>query len=216
MLRADLHIHTAYSMDSATTLEQVVDRCLKVGINCVAVADHGTVAGAIELRKIAPFKVVVAEEVLTDQGEVIGLFLERDVPSGVPAADAIAMIREQGGLVCLPHPCDRLRSSMLRDGRGILNLLPSVDIIEVFNSRTLVPDANARAHKLAKQHHLLCSAGSDAHTAAEIGNAWVEMPEFENQQGFLRALAQGRIYGRRSNPVHRFASVWARLTSLFS
>lgn len=215
MLRSDLHIHTAYSMDSSTTLEQVIKRCLRVGINCVAIADHGTAEGGLELKKIAPFKVIVAEEILTDDGEIIGLFLKETIPSKITAAQAIASIKEQGGLVCLPHPCDRLRESILRNGHGMAEVLPFVDVIEGFNARALPPDANPRASSIAREHHIPCSAGSDAHSAIEIGTTWVEMPDFEGPQGFLRALAQGKITGKRSNPFHRFGSVWAKLTSVF-
>jgi len=215
LVRADLHIHTCYSMDSATTIQQVIRRCTKVGINCVAIADHGTTAGGIALQKVAPFKVIVAEEILTDEGEIIGLFLTHDIPSRIPAVDAIARIREQGGLVYLPHPCDRIRESILLDER-MLEILPSVDAIEVFNSRALPPDANRRALGIAREHGIPGGTGSDAHTPLEIGNAWIEMPDFDDKYGFLRSLAQGNIVGKRSNPLHRFSSVWARITNIFN
>lgn len=212
MLRADLHIHTCHSMDSATRVEQVVQRCAKVGINCVAIADHGTTAGGIALKKIAPFKVIVAQEILTTEGEIIGLFLDHDIPGRIPPLEAIDRIRDQGGLVYLPHPCDRIRESILLNER-MLEILPQVDAIEVFNSRALPPDANSRASAIAMEHNIAKGAGSDAHTPLEIGNAWVEMPDFQDNAGFLRSLAQGQIVGKRSNPLHRFSSVWARISN---
>ncbi len=63
MLKADLHIHTKYSFDCTVPLESIIDRCVKLGINCVAVADHGTIAGAVKMKEMAPFKVIVAEEI---------------------------------------------------------------------------------------------------------------------------------------------------------
>ncbi|MBI2854932.1 MAG: PHP domain-containing protein [Chloroflexi bacterium] len=215
-MRTDLHVHSRYSMDSATTLEQIVKRCLKSGVNCIAVADHGTAAGGIELQKIAPFKVIVAEEILTHEGEIIGLFLKQTIPSKIPAVEAISRIRDQGGLICLPHPCDRLRESVLCNGRGISDILPHADIVEVFNSRTLPPDANEKARKLAAEYGKPGSAGSDAHTASEIGNAWIEMPDFDGPEGFLSALAQGSIFGRRSSPAQRAAGLWSRIIGMLS
>lgn len=214
-MRADLHIHTCYSMDCATTLEQVVSRCVKVGIDCVAIADHGTAVGGLELQKIAPFKVVVAEEILTNEGEVIGLFLSHDIAGGIPAVEAIARIKEQGGLVYLPHPCDRMRESIMRNG-SMYELLSSVDAIEVFNSRALPLDANRRARKLAEQYGIPGGAGSDAHTPGEIGNAWVDMPDFTDKEGFLQSLAKAQVVGKRANPMSRLVSMRARLASIFS
>ncbi|MDO8472516.1 MAG: PHP domain-containing protein [Dehalococcoidia bacterium] len=213
MLRADLHIHTCYSMDSTTTPEQVVSRCQKVGINCVAIADHGTTAGGVALKKIAPFKVIVAEEILANEGEIIGLFLDHDIPGRIPAVEVIARIKDQGGLVYLPHPCDRMRESILRNGH-MSDILQSVDAIEVFNARALPPDANRRARKIASEHGIAAGAGSDAHSAIEIGNVRVEMPDFDDSLGFLRSLRQARIVGKRSNPLNRFYNVWARLTNI--
>ena len=76
MLKADLHIHTRYSMDCQTPLEKIIERCQELGINCIAIADHGTAEGGLELQKIAPFKVIVAEEILTTHGEIMGMFLK--------------------------------------------------------------------------------------------------------------------------------------------
>lgn len=200
-------------MDSSTTPEQIVDRCRKVGINCVAIADHGTTAGGIALKKIAPFKVIVAEEILANEGEIIGLFLDHDIAGGIPAVDAIARIREQGGLVYLPHPCDRMRESILRS-EHMKSILPSVDAIEVFNARALPPDANRRARRIALDNGIAAGAGSDAHSAVEIGNVRIEMADFDNPREFLLSLKQAHIIGKRSSPLNRFYNVWARLTNI--
>jgi predicted metal-dependent phosphoesterase TrpH len=209
MLRADLHVHTKYSYDSNMSLESIVNRCLKVGINCVAIADHGTIVGALELKEIAPFEVIVAEEILTPLGEIMGLFLRDEIPSGISAEEAIAQIRAQKGLVCLPHPFDRLRG--IGDYQEMEKLLPQIDIIEVFNSRVMVSGPNRKAQLFAQEHGLLCSAGSDAHIPHEIGRAYVEMPEFNGSDEFRAALAQGKIFGRRSCPLVHIPTMWLEL-----
>ena len=113
MLKADFHIHTKYSMDCSNELEDIIKRCLKLGLNCIAIADHDAAAGALELQKIAPFKVIVAEEILTYDGEVMGMFLKERIASGIPIGKAIAAIKEQGGLVNIPHPFDPMRGLRL-------------------------------------------------------------------------------------------------------
>ena len=211
MLRADLHVHTCYSSDCCTPLERVVNCCLNVGINCLAVADHYTIAGALKLKEIAPFKVIVAEEILTSAGEIMGLFLTEAIPKGLSPEETIARIRSQGGLVGIPHPFGR---SPLQNSNKLLSeeILSQVDIIEVFNSRSPFSSSSTKAWRLVKEHGLAAGAGSDAHTAGEIGRAYVEMPEFNGPDDFLHCLSQGRIFGQRSNPLIHFASTWAKVS----
>ena len=210
MIKADLHIHTCYSIDCLTPLEQIVERCLELGINCIAVADHNTIAGALKLREIAPFKVIVAEEVLTPVGEIMGLFLSEEVPRGLSPQETISRIRSQGGLIAIPHPFGR---SLPWNTNSLTSteVLSQVDIIETFNSRTPFSNSITRAGKLAKEQGKAASAGSDAHTLGEIGRAYVEMPEFNGPDDFLNSLAQGKIFGQKSSYLAHFASTWARI-----
>lgn len=159
---------------------------------------------------MAPFPVIVGEEILTSSGEIIGLFLSEEIPSRLPVEETIFRIKTQGGLVCIPHPYDRLRLSVLRN-QSIYSIIPHVDIIEVFNARDLAPNSSTKAWHITHKYGKLASAGSDAHTLSEIGNAYVEMPEFTGKNEFLLSLAQGKIYGNKSNPLVHFASTWARL-----
>jgi len=209
MLKADLHIHTNYSFDCHTSLDDVIASCLKRGINCVAIADHATAEGGLILKQKAPFHVIVAEEVLTPSGEIMGMFLKETIPSPNSVDETIARIRDQGGLVCIPHPFDRLRPSAFRRS-DLLPILPKVDVIETFNSRSLMPGASSRSRRLAQTYGKPASAGSDAHTPGEIGNAYVEMPEFNGPGDFLKSLARGRIVGRKAGLVVHFASTTAK------
>ena len=210
MLKADFHIHTEYSMDCATSLDKLIERCLKLGVNCVAIADHGTVEGALKLKEIAPFTVIVAEEILTPDGEVMGMFLKETIPSGLSVKDTISQIRAQGGLVNIPHPFDSFRGSAL-DGKIVEEIVGEIDIMEVFNSRSPLLRSSAKARIFAEKHGIAKTAGSDAHTLPEIGNAYVEMPEFNGKDEFLQALARGKIYGRRVNLLRHFNSTWSKL-----
>lgn len=197
-------------MDCLTPLERIVARCLELGINCIAIADHNTIAGALKLKEIAPFKVIIAEEVLTPVGEIMGLFLSEAVPRGLSPQETISRIRSQGGLVGIPHPFGRSLPWNVNPltSTGILS---QVDIVETFNSRTPFSNSNARAWKLAKEHGKAASAGSDAHTLGEIGRAYVEMPEFDGPDDFLNSLAQGKIFGQKSSYLTHFASTWAKI-----
>ena len=196
------------------SLEKVISRCLEVGINCIAIADHGTIEGALKMQEIAPFKVIVAEEILTPHGEIMGMFLKETIPSGLSVEQTISRIRAQEGLVCIPHPYDRLRHSALTN-RILEELGEQIDVIEVFNARSVFPQASTKARILAEKYGIAKGAGSDAHTPKEIGNAHVEMSEFNGKDDFLESLAAGKIFGRRTNPLIHFGSTWARLKKHF-
>lgn len=210
MIRADLHVHTCYSGDSKTTLQQAIVRCQQAGISCLAVTDHNRIAGALEMQRIAPFRVIVSEEIHTSTGEVIGFFMQEEIPKGLPVDETVRRIKEQGGLVGVPHPFDNLRQSALQRD-SLEQILPHIDIIEIFNARVILGRHNTMAERFAREHGLAASAGSDAHTVNEIGSAYVEMPDFDSPQGFLAALSQGKVVGRISPPWVHIWSSWSRL-----
>jgi predicted metal-dependent phosphoesterase TrpH len=209
LLKADLHTHTHYSRDCITSPERCVSRCLKLGINCLAVTEHNNIEGAMAVRRIATFKVIIAEEIKTADGELTGLFLKETIPPGLTPEETIKRVKAQGGLVSLPHPFDRIRREPLRD-HARERILPLLDVIEVFNSRTTFRSDNERARRLADELGLPMGAGSDAHSPWELGTTYVEMPDFEGPQEFLDALRQGRIVGRPANPLVHVVSTLAK------
>ena len=214
MLKADFHIHTKYSMDSQSELEDIVKRCQKLGINCITVADHDAVEGGLLMKKIAPFKVIVAEEILTFSGEVMGMFLKERIASGIPLDKAISAIKEQGGLVSIPHPFDPVRGLRL-NADEFNKLAPQIDLIEVFNARVLSAQTNSKALHFAREHTLPGAAGSDAHAISEIGNVFVELNDFNSPAEFLTALKQAKIQGKRAGPFVHFSSTWAKIRKAF-
>jgi len=201
-------------MDCDMPLEEVISRCLKTGINCIAIADHGTIEGALKMQSLAPFTVIVAAEILTLQGEIMGMFMKEDVPNGLPIEQAVSHVRAQGALVCIPHPFDPIRGLKLNSKR-LEALLEQIDIIEVFNARTPLRLYSTKAQAFARKYGFPETAGSDAHTLKEIGNTYVEMPEFNDKDAFPQALRMGKVHSHRSNLLVHFGSVWARLKKGF-
>ncbi len=199
-MRLDLHVHTLYSSDSLLTLSEIAEVLRRRGVDGLAVLDHNTIDGALALRERAPFVVIVGEEIRTTEGEIAGLFLERQIPPGLSPEETIAAIREQGGIVYVPHPLDRLRRSAL--GRESLErIIKQVDALEVFNARDLVPQNTALARRIAEAHGLAMGAGSDAHVAYEIGRGYVEIESFDGPSSFLAALRRGVATGTRTTPL---------------
>jgi predicted metal-dependent phosphoesterase TrpH len=211
VLKADFHMHTHYSPDSEMSPERMVARCLQVGLNCIAVTDHNTTEGAFIVREVAPFMVIIGEEVGTAEGEVTGLFLLETIPAGLSPVETARRIKDQGGLVSLPHPFDRFRSEVITR-RGIEDVLPYADIVEVFNSRNNLDADNQKAHEFAREHGLLTSGVSDSHTPIELGRTYVTMPEFDGTPaGFKEALAQGTIHGRKMTPLIHAATTFTKI-----
>jgi len=209
LLKADLHIHSCYSMDCDTPLDGIIRRCQALKIDCIAIADHGTAEGGLAMQKIAPFKVIVAEEILTTQGEIMGMFLKETIPSGSTPAETVRRIREQGGLVNIPHPFETMRGSALKEPY-IDEIAADIDLIEVLNSRSPFPANSNKARAFAARHSIPGGAGSDAHSIREIGKAYVEMPDFETPAEFLAAVARGTIFGKRSWIFVHLMSTWAK------
>ncbi|MBI2864622.1 MAG: PHP domain-containing protein [Chloroflexi bacterium] len=210
-IRADLHLHTLRSPDSANRPADIVRACQRRGINCIAVTDHNRFRGAQEVREIAPFTVILGEEIKTTDGEIIGLFLTEEIRRGLSPEETARAVRAQGGLVMIPHPFDRVRKSCLHE-EALRRLADAslVDIVEVFNSRTTLLADSERARRFAEERGLLGAGGSDAHSLREIGQTYVEMPPFADKDSFLRSLAQGRVMGRRSNPLVHLSSMLAK------
>ena len=214
MFKADLHVHTCYSTDSISSPEKVVQHCLDIGINCLAVTDHNTISGALEVKRIAPFTIIIGEEVLTSCGEIIGLFLTEEIPPHLSPEETVARIKAQGGLVCIPHPFDRFRPHSRLRRNALEKIIPDVDLIEVFNSRTFLRQDSARALQLAQSQGLPGTVGSDAHVVREIGRSFMDLPEFNDAEQFRLALGQGKIFTQRASPLVHFYNIRNRLIKL--
>ncbi len=207
-IKVDMHMHSESSPDSRMRPAQQARRITETGLDVVCVTDHNTIEGGLRLREIADgFRVIVGEEILSRDGEIIGLFLERDVPPRLSAEETVARIREQGGVVSIPHPFSRNRLNHIR--RAALDRIgASVDAIEIFNAREAFSADNLRAARYAGDHGIAGAVGSDAHRPAEVGAAWLEMDDFADRDGFVAALRGGTVNGELSGQI---VHLWTRM-----
>jgi predicted metal-dependent phosphoesterase TrpH len=194
-VRVDLHSHTMWSGDSTTTPDEVAEAVVASGLDVLCITDHNAVNGARELARCLPCRVVVGEELRTHAGEIIGLFLTERVPFGTPPAEAARKIREQGGLVYVPHPFDPMRRNLAEAALLQLASAGLVDAVEVLNAKTSLASLNQRAAEFAHRHGLAAGAGSDAHVPDALGAAYVEMPDFDGPADFLAKLAEAIVVG---------------------
>jgi predicted metal-dependent phosphoesterase TrpH len=210
IIRMDLHLHTRGSWDSLSDPEAVLARARAQGLHRIAITDHNRLEVALEMAERHPEAVIPGEEVKTAEGiDVIGLYLQSEIPKGTPAQETCRRIRAQGGIVYLPHPYAAGKGG---SGRFAEELAPQVDVVEVFNARLRSRAANRKGGELARRHGKRVGAGSDAHTVGEVGNGQVIVPWHPNEPAaLLKALEDAQVEGRRA-PLHVFlASNWAKL-----
>ena len=216
-MKIDLHCHTVASIDCLTPLLLFPERCRKQDIRVQAITDHDEVWGAQKLQEMVleatetaelpllPLTIIVGEEVTTLEGEIIGLFLQEKVPPGLPAVETVARIKQQGGLVLLPHGFDPLKYGRLQP-KALQQVADDIDIVETFNARVSFQRYNRAAEIWAKAHNLVTSAGTDAHRLADVGVAWAEVPDqpINKPADLLKVLHESEIVGQWTNPVLAF------------
>ena len=218
-MRVDLHCHSEASADCITPLEKFPERLIERDIQVQAITDHNEIWGAQQLKALVeeqgyPLTIIVGEEVSTSEGEIVGLFLKEKIDAGLTPEETVEQILAQGGLVLLPHGFDPLKRFRLTDAaRGRVG--DAIQIVETFNARISRPRWNQVAVDWAEERGCLMSAGSDAHTLADIGAAWVEVPArpIHGPEDLLLALEGGVPVGEWTHPVVAYGYKmldWAR------
>ena len=212
----DLHCHTRASFDSLASPRAVVRAAAARGLTHLAVTDHDRIDGALEAAAVArteapDLTVLIGQEVKTTDGDLICVFLERSIPSGLSAAEAIAETRAQGGLVGIPHPFDRFRGSLLVSD-AMADIAPLVDWVEAHNARVMVGNGNEKAAAFAREHDLPGVAVSDAHSVMEVGVAYVALDgDPSTPAGLLAALPSAELVSGRATLFVRAVTPVAKL-----
>lgn len=201
-MKFDFHIHSKYSCDGYVEPKTLVKVALKAGLSGIGVTDHNTIKGGLEAKKYEndTFQVVVGSEVLTNKGEVIGLFLSEEIKS-TDFIEVVNEIKAQNGIVVVPHPFDGVRSTSLHPDTHDVDY---IDNVEVFNSRCVRQHYNDLAMDYARQNNMNIIAGSDAHFENEVGNAGVTTESQDIREAVLKG--QFTVFGKKSNIINPFTT----------
>lgn len=201
-MKFDFHTHSNYSCDGYVEPKTLVKVAAKAGLSGIGVTDHDTIKGGLEAKKYEnqTIQVVVGSEVLTDKGEVIGLFLTEEIKSK-NFIDVINEIKAQNGIVVVPHPFDGVRSTSLHPDTHDVNY---IDNVEVFNSRCVRQHYNDLAMNYAKHNGMSIIAGSDAHFKNEVGNAGVITESEDIREAVLKG--EFTVFGKKSNIINPFTT----------
>jgi hypothetical protein len=206
----DLHMHTTWSHDCSIEVDELIDHAEAEGLGAIAVTDHNVFGGALEAAERARDRkliVIPGEEVKTDgQGEVIGLFLKEEIPRGMSFAETVEAIRDQGGLVYVPHPFDRMHA--IPDAATLHRHLAEIDVFEVYNARLLFEGYNDEALRFARKYNLTAGAGSDAHVLQGVGTGAVRMRRFDGPEEFLLSLRSAEVLRRPKSLAYLQGLKW--------
>jgi predicted metal-dependent phosphoesterase TrpH/glycosyltransferase involved in cell wall biosynthesis len=207
---ADLHMHTSWSHDCSIEVDELLDHAEAEGLGAIAVTDHNVFGGALEAVERARGRdliVIPGEEVKTDdQGEVIGLFLREEIPRGMTFTDTVAAIREQEGIVYLPHPFDRMHA--IPFPATLHRHLHEIDVLEVYNARLLFEGYNDEAVRFARKYGLPAGAGSDAHVLQGVGTGALRMRRFDGPEEFLLSLRSAEVLRRPKSLAYLQSLKW--------
>jgi len=216
MLRVEFHCHTRASKDSLTHPADLIAAAHRKGIDRLIVTDHNTITGARAAQALDPELVIVGEEIMTTRGEILAAFVTEEAPPHLSPAETIRRLKDQGAFISVSHPFDRLRAGGW-DENDLLEILPQVDAIEVYNSRCIFPGFNRAARRFAEKHNIAGTVGSDAHAAFEVGQSLLLLEQFEGAEQMRKVIRRGIPQVQWSPPwvhlVSRYASIQKNKTS---
>lgn len=190
-LKTVIHLHTNYSADAKTSIDDLIRAAHAHRIDCVAVTDHNTIRGAQALAARADFRVIIGEELCTTDGHLIGLFLKHEIPMGLTALETARRIHDQGGIVLAPHIFSTFCNQSLRDGAHAL--VEHIDAVEVFNAQSPWSRDDRKSLAFARQYGLPQYAGSDSHVPSSIAPSYHWMDPFDGPTEFLASLRTASI-----------------------
>ncbi len=210
MLLLEFHSHTDSSHDSLTRPADIVKAARRKGIDRLVITDHNSIRGALAARSLAPELVIVGEEIMTTRGEILAAFVQEEIPPMLTPRETIRRLKAQGAFISVAHPFDGWRKGGWKES-DLLDILPEVDAIEVFNSRCMDPRFNRRAQAFAEKHRLAGTVGSDAHAAFEVGRSLMVLEQFEGPEGMRSVIRRAQFKVRWSPPwfhlISRYASI---------
>lgn len=212
-IKVDLHIHTTASFDSSIHPAKISQQAKGKGLDRICITDHNSTNGARLAKRLAPEFVIIGEEIATTHGEILAFFVEESVPPHLSPQETIARLQDQGAVISLSHPFDAHRPHW--SAEMLATILPTIDAIEGFNARSRHQRFNQLAMDFATSHQLPITAGSDAHTARELGRAYLEMPAFTTAAEFRVSLSQATMHGQMSPLwVHLYSTLNRMLKQL--
>ena len=203
MLTCDLHVHTNYSKDGESSVEEIIRAAEAAGLDAIAITDHDSVDGAKKALACKTSVIVIPGiEVTTKQGHLLVLGVTEVIPAGLDVEVTVAIARGMGALLILPHPYHVWRHGVARRRKAGMIV---VDAVESFNSRYIVGSANRKAERIALKLGKPCVGGSDAHNARFVGFGRTYVDAEKNVPAILDAIRAGNVTcGGKKTPLRTY------------
>lgn len=209
MITVEFHCHTHASKDSLTRPSDLIAAARRKRIDRLVITDHNSIQGALEAQAIDPELVIVGEEIMTTKGEILAAFVQEEIPPYLTPQETINRLKEQGAFISVSHPFDEMRAGGWQE-KDLLEIIPFVDAVEVYNSRCMLPRFNRRAREFALKHNLAGTVGSDAHAAFEAGRSVILLDQFTGPEEMRAVIRQAKFRVKWSpwwfHLVSRYAS----------
>jgi predicted metal-dependent phosphoesterase TrpH len=186
MYKIDLHTHSISSPDGGITPAQYQHVIEDGLLDYIAITDHNKIEQAVELKKSFGNAVIIGEEITAYEGEIIGLFLTDKIPGGMSALETVRAIKEQGGLVYIPHPFETVRKGLSKT--NLEQIMHYVDIIEVFNGRAVFQNKGPQATTVARLNNKPGAASSDAHGIKGLTVTFSQITEKPTAKNLVKQL----------------------------
>lgn len=206
-LKVDFHCHSDASPDSLSKPKEIIETARNHGIDRVVITDHNTIRGGLRCKELDPELIIVGEEIQTSRGEILAVYVTREVPRDLEPKETIKRLRDQGAFISVSHPFDPHRGWTLKDFLEIVDL---VDAIEVFNARCYKSEWNMQALVFAEEHGLAGTVGSDSHSLYEIGGAGILLPAFKTADELRKVIGHGQVEAELASPFVHLGSRYAR------
>jgi predicted metal-dependent phosphoesterase TrpH len=189
MYKVDLHTHSVASPDGGITVDQYHQALRTRLLDAIAITDHNRIDFAQKLQEKLGDAIIVGEEIMTTAGEIIGLFLGSVVKPGLTPQETIKQIKEQDGIVYIPHPFETVRKGL---HPSVLDeIVDHIDVIEVCNGRAFFQNKSEQAVVWARINAKISAASSDAHGSKGLGPTYTSVSEMPTRDNLLGLLDNG-------------------------
>ena len=200
-MKVEFHCHSNFSGDSAAKVTNICKRAKQLGFSKVAITDHNTIRGSVELAAIAPEMAIISEEIQVQKdgkylGELLGYFMNEEIPGNLELEEVLYRLKKQNAFISVAHPFDIRRSHFTQE--ILLKHCKDIDAYEVFNSRSMTKNANSAAARFVEENHLAGLNGSDAHSCYELGHSCVELADFHSADDLRRCLGEAVLESKIS------------------
>ena len=200
MFKLDLHTHSTASPDGGISPDQYLIALQEEKLNCIAITDHNEVAMAEQLHETLGERIIIGEEIMTKEGEIIGLFLNKKIAPGQSALATARAIKDQEAIVYIPHPFETVRKGL--SAESLHKIAEYVDIVEVHNARAWAQNRGPQAVTWATLHHKARASASDAHGAKGLGHSYCLVERMPTRHNLLDLLADHTRLATGRPPVH--------------